>query len=483
MNQFASRFAEPSICGLCQDSYLPAAAEDVICTECENKIKNSNEWIAAVFYEYKDNDFEFLMALIPRVRQQMKMRATQLCQQAVIAYKANNFDYAATLWKEARRYDSKNIRAAFNLSYLQWKTGEISYEDFIFSLRSFEYSRADYSIYHDYLAKIEQSLISDKEIEEVLILVDEDIWPDKRKLSRSPVLKLMRSFIAHQGKITSACFSSSGNQVLTAGLDGRISLWDVNNGMEVQRFNFEYAQVTAACMSPDDNYVLATTDDYSLHLLDLDSGKEIRQFRGHTALPVWVGIAPYGRLALSGGLDGTIGFWDLQRIKPMNLFRANTGPINRMWMSSDGMSLMLTGLKKEFRLLDLSGEMKHLWLGLPDRWPYSICSTDEQRYALSGNTDGSLVLWDLDSGKNLLILEGHRGTVNSLVLTKDSNFAISAGIDRSIRIWDINAGTQIHLLPEHTWQVNCLEIASYHHSVLTAGENGQLKLWEFSQPC
>src|SRR5690606_28172531 len=101
--------------------------------------------------------------------------------------------------------------------------------DFIFSLRSFEYSRADYSIYHDYLAKIEQSLISDKEIEEVLILVDEDIWPDKRKLSRSPVLKLMRSFIAHQGKITSACFSSSGNQVLTAGLDGRISLWDVNN--------------------------------------------------------------------------------------------------------------------------------------------------------------------------------------------------------------------------------------------------------------
>ncbi|MFA7149173.1 MAG: hypothetical protein WC109_10185, partial [Syntrophomonadaceae bacterium] len=334
MNRIVNNFIQQSTCGLCHKNYLHKTAEEVVCSECENKIKNSNDWIAAVFYEYKDSDFEFLMTLIPQIRQQMKIRATQLCERAVVAYKANDLEYATSLWKEARRYDYKNIRAAFNLSYIQWKTGAISYEDFILSLRSFEYSRADYSIYHNYLAKIEQSLIPDKEIEEVLILADDLL--DSRKLSRSPVLKLMRSFVAHQGKITSACFSPSGNQVLTSGMDGRISLWDVNNGAEVQRFTFEYAHVTAACMSPDGNYILATTDDYSLHLLEVDSGKEIRQFRGHTALPIWVGIAPYGRLALSGSLDGTIGFWDLQRIKPMNLFRTSTGPIHRMWMSSDG---------------------------------------------------------------------------------------------------------------------------------------------------
>lgn len=481
MNRFANNFIQQSTCNLCHKNYLHKTAEEVVCSACENKIKNSNDWIAAVFYEYRDNDFEFLMTLIPQIRQQMKMRATQLCHRAVTAYKANDLEYAASLWKEARRYDSKNIRAAFNLSYIQWKTGEISYEDFIFSLRSFEYSRADYSIYHNYLAKIEQSLTPDKEIEEVLILADDSL--DKRKLSRSPVLKLMRSFAAHQGKITSTCFSPGGNQVLTSGMDGRISLWDINNGAEVQRFTFEYAHVTAACMSPDGSYILATTDDYSLHLLEVDSGKEIRQFRGHTALPIWVGIAPYGRLALSGGLDGTIGFWDLQRIRPMNLFKANTGPIHRMWMSSDGMHLLLTGFKREFRMLDLSGEMNHAWLGLPDRWPYSICSTDDMQYALCGNTDGSIVLWDLDSGKDLLILKGHRGLVNSLTLTKDSSFAISAAIDHSVRIWDLNAGTQIYLLPEDIWQVNCSEFAPDHNAVVTAGENGQLKLWEFSQPC
>ena len=101
----------------------------------------------------------------------------------------------------------------------------------------------------------------------------------------------------------------------------------------------------------------------------------------------------------------------------------------------------------------------------------------------TGNTDGSIVLWDLESGKDLLMLKGHRGLVNSLTLTKDCNFAISAAIDNSVRIWDINAGSQIHLLPEDIWQVNSYEFTPNHHSVVTAGEDGQLKVWEFSYPC
>lgn len=466
-------------CGLCQNNFFSLYPDDVLCPECENGVKNSSDWITGVFGLYQDSDFESLMLLIPLIRKQLRLRAEEICHRALEAYQNGNLTQAVFLWKEARRYDHKNIQAAFNLAYMQWKSGVIEYADFISHLSGLEDICFGHAEYQEFITRLKYGMSQAEDIDDWLPLSNHKKVINHKPI-RTPAFSLALTIIAHRGFISAASFSSDGNYIMTAGHDGRISFWDVRSQEELQRFTLEHAQITAACLTPDGTRVFAATDNYTLHLLDLSTGKTVRQFKGHRALPVWVGVTPYGRMALSGSWDGTIGFWDLKNPRPMNLYPAQIGPINNMWMSSDGMCLLLTGLKREFRMLDLSGEMNHRWLGLPGHWPFSICSADDKRYALCGNTDGSIALWNLNYNQHLKTLTGHKGMVKQLVMHRESRYAISAGSDQTARFWDLNKGTEIYQLVQPYGQISCIGFAPNNNSFFTAGDDGQIKIWVYS---
>jgi hypothetical protein len=465
-------------CGLCQNNFSSVYPDDVICPECENGVTKSSDWITGVFGLYQDSDFESLMLLIPRIRKQLKFKAEKKCHEALEAYQNGNLAQASFLWEEARRYDSKNIQAAFNLAYMQLKSGVIDYADFISHLSDLEDICLGHAEYQEFITRLKYGMSQAEDIDNWLPLSSPK-KVIKPKPIRKPAFSLALTLKAHQGFVSAVKFSDDGNYLMTASHDGRISFWDVWSQKELQRFTFEHAQIAAACLTPDGTGVFAATDDYVLHLLDLNTGETVRQFKGHRALPVWVGVTPYGRLALSGSWDGTIGFWDLKKPRPMNLYPAQIGPINNMWMSSDGMCLLLTGLKREFRMLDLSGEMDHRWLGLPGQWPFSICSADDKRYALCGHTDGSISLWNLNYNQHLKTLTGHKGMVKQLVMDRESRYALSLGSDQTARVWDLNKGTEIYKIAQSNGQMSCIGVAPNNNSFITAGDDGLIKIWVY----
>jgi len=67
--------------------------------------------------------------------------------------------------------------------------------------------------------------------------------------------------------------------------------------------------------------------------------------------------------------------------------------------------------------------------------------------ALSGGGAGSLRLWDLESGKEILKLEGHAGWVNSVAFSPDGNRALSGGAGGALRLWDLESGRLIRQFP------------------------------------
>lgn len=61
----------------------------------------------------------------------------------------------------------------------------------------------------------------------------------------------------------------------------------------------------------------------------------------------------------------------------------------------------------------------------------------ERPLGVSGGLEGTLVLWDLDSGRRLVGWSGHRGTVNGLALSARQGILISAGWDGRLVTWDL----------------------------------------------
>ncbi len=73
----------------------------------------------------------------------------------------------------------------------------------------------------------------------------------------------------------------------------------------------------------------------------------------------------------------------------------------------------------------------------------AVAVSPDGRRALSGLFDGTLRLWDLESGAELRRFEGHEGAVTAVAVTPNRRRALSASDDRSLRLWDLESGAEL----------------------------------------
>lgn len=160
--------------------------------------------------------------------------------------------------------------------------------------------------------------------------------------------------------------------------------------------------------------------------LSNEENDEILELTGHDGFIHSVRWSPDGSRLASASADDTVRVWNVHNGELLLTLRGNKG-----WGWD---------LSGSSRLLDQDGAISVAW------------SQDGNRLA-AGFHDGSLHLWDADSGDALAILQGHTGRVNSLAWYPAAHLA-SASSDGTVRIWDANNGKTLATLYGHTASVN-----------------------------
>ncbi|MGD2218153.1 MAG: WD40 repeat domain-containing protein, partial [Gemmatimonadales bacterium] len=113
---------------------------------------------------------------------------------------------------------------------------------------------------------------------------------------------------------------------------------------------------------------------------------------------------------------------------------------------------------------------------------------------VSASGDGTLKLWDAETGQEIHTLEGYTGYISACAFSPDGVRVVSTGGERTVwegvqlkvpregrstlKLWDAGTGQEIHTLEGHSGRVNACAYSPDGARLVSASGDGTLKLWD-----
>jgi WD40 repeat protein len=107
-------------------------------------------------------------------------------------------------------------------------------------------------------------------------------------------------------------------------------------------------------------------------------------------------------------------------------------------------------------------------------WVEAIAVSPDERLVATAGQDSLIRLWDATTWKPVLSPQGHFGSIWNLVTTPDGKCLITDGGDQTIRFWDIATGKEIRAVPTGRRWAKGLSMTPRGDAVLHRGENQDL---------
>jgi WD40 repeat protein len=122
----------------------------------------------------------------------------------------------------------------------------------------------------------------------------------------------------------------------------------------------------------------------------------------------------------------------------------------------------------------------------------SVAFSPTSKILASGSMDNTIKLWDVSTGKLLSTLksglfsnDGHDKDVNAVAFSPDGKLLVSGGADNTIKIWKVSNGKMLHTLKGHEGEVTALAVTRREDGILliaSGSKDKTIKLWFDSVP-
>jgi WD40 repeat protein len=109
-------------------------------------------------------------------------------------------------------------------------------------------------------------------------------------------------------------------------------------------------------------------------------------------------------------------------------------------------------------------------------WIMSL-SPDVKNLATTDSEGKAIKLLNLDTGKEIYTLQGHKSLVNSITFSPDGKTLATGSEDKTIKLWDLDTGREIRTLQGHYGHVLSVKFNPDGKTLATGSEDKTIKLW------
>ncbi len=292
----------------------------------------------------------------------------------------------------------------------------------------------------------------------------------------------------HGGEIVALAFAPDSKSIATLGRDGALRLWDKTSAKELVSLRApdgvavafaEKGKALSWCDARGQIYRCNAGqrgDDREgqrqrIHKFDLNPSERIDT----------VAFTADGSAAVAGTSGNYVYFWGRERQLQLS------GGIHAVALDRDGQRLAINNGPSGIYLQDISGthQARRLLSSLGTDAIRSLAFSPDGRLLAAGDFDNRIHLWDVNSGREVCLLEGHRrmpisgrNGVFCLAFSPDGSRLASGAADGVVRVWDVQSGKELAHCAGHGGRVRAVAFAPDGKCLASAGGDNALRLWD-----
>jgi len=251
-----------------------------------------------------------------------------------------------------------------------------------------------------------------------------------------------------------------------------------NSNFAKSVFTETFGIIFGLAFSPDDALLATGSIDGEICLWRWRNNQQLLNFQGHSNIVMSLAFSPDGQKLASTSVDRNVKLWDVATGECLLTLPTNYGVIvGNIIFDRDGKKLF-TCTEKQILFWDI--EIGNCVLAIEHSNRITSIAYELQHHIIaSGCLDGTVNIWDVNTGKSLKTVQGESGAVLSIAFTSDGRLLASSVKSKFISIWDVNTSKHIQTLQEQSSYISLVAFSRDGQTLASSSSgNRTVNIWD-----